>query len=484
MYIGIGPSGLGCCLATLLIAVLLCLPAAAFGQSSHGRVSPAAAKAAAAKADADLLAEFKAGAAVGKRTEAELQADAAHVVDLLLRALADAGKSRYRSAQARSDLGRVCRNSLKADDDRVRQAVMKALAETLSRDANSPPEIQATVAQYLQDYGAAECVEPLAGMLAAGDTDRRELARMTLETINVPAAGEKLRSAMFSAVDPNWQIALMNSLGAQGGNASVRWIARMMKVPNASVVAAAAAALGDIGTADAVAVLVAGGDGTVREAVEGLLGRGVPLYHLPLGNENLFAKALGMTLTPSKVLAALENRRSRAIDVVRINGGRLCIACLGAGFDGNVVRLVAANRNGPVSDLDYVRPIWQTLWKYRFPSLRVDADDGRAFEGRGIVMAGNLPTYAAGLPVFGRARPDDGLLDVLIVPCRKKGEFLKNGILTLLGKDRRAGAIRLTTRCLKVSCDDECPVQVDGDVGPELPIEASVLAGALAVLEP
>jgi len=255
MYIGIGPSGLGCCLATLLIAVLLCLPAAAFGQSSHGRVSPAAAKAAAAKADADLLAEFKAGAAVGKRTEAELQADAAHVVDLLLRALADAGKSRYRSAQARSDLGRVCRNSLKADDDRVRQAVMKALAETLSRDANSPPEIQATVAQYLQDYGAAECVEPLAGMLAAGDTDRRELARMTLETINVPAAGEKLRSAMFSAVDPNWQIALMNSLGAQGGNASVRWIARMMKVPNASVVAAAAAALGDIGTADAVAVL-------------------------------------------------------------------------------------------------------------------------------------------------------------------------------------------------------------------------------------
>jgi diacylglycerol kinase family enzyme len=233
---------------------------------------------------------------------------------------------------------------------------------------------------------------------------------------------------------------------------------------------------------DARAVLVGGGDGTVREVSEGLLGRGIPLYHLPLGNENLFAKAFGMTLDGSKVAASLGRGRRRAIDVVRVNGERLCIACLGVGFDGHVVKLLARKRKGPVSNLDYVGPIWETFWRYPFPDLTVHVDGKEVFNAPGIVMAGNLPRYGGGLPVFASARPDDGLLDVLVVPCDGKVTFLRSALLVLLGRETQAGAIRIRARSLRVG-GGPAAVQIDGDVGPELPVEASVLPGRLMILE-
>ena len=239
----------------ILPALVLLAATACLAQGQPAQVSPPRAGAEAVKADAQLVAEFKAGAAVGDRTDEQLQADADRVVKLLLASLADAGNSRYRRAQARADLERVCLRSLRPDDDRARRSVCKALAESLARDANCPAAIAGMAARMLQDYGGPECVEPLARMLAGAAPARRELARCTLEAIDVPAAGDKLRQALFAAIDQKWQVGLINSLGARQGAASVDWIARMLKDRDPAVACAAAAALGQIGNADAVGVL-------------------------------------------------------------------------------------------------------------------------------------------------------------------------------------------------------------------------------------
>ena len=239
----------------ILPALVLLAATACLAQGQPAQVSPPRAGAEAVKADAQLVAEFKAGAAIGDRTDEQFQADADRVVKLLLASLADAGNSRYRGAQARADLERVCLRSIRQDDDRARRSVCKALAESLASDANCPAAIAGMAARMLQDYGGPECVEPLARMLAGAAPARRELARCTLEAIDAPAAGDKLRQALFAAVDQKWQVGLINSLGARQGAASVDWIARMLKDRDPAVACAAAAALGQIGNADAVGVL-------------------------------------------------------------------------------------------------------------------------------------------------------------------------------------------------------------------------------------
>ncbi len=238
---------------------------------------------------------------------------------------------------------------------------------------------------------------------------------------------------------------------------------------------------------DVHAVLVYGGDGTVREVAEGLVGRGIPLYHLPAGNENLFAKHFGMGFRTADILAALHRREVRQVDGVLVND-KVFITCLGVGFDAEVVRLTSQLRRGHISQLGYVWPIMKAFFHYRWPRLEVEADGKKVFEGQGMIFAGNLPRYAVGIPLFGRAVYDDGLLDVMIFACRNRRTLLKDTLATLAWKhyDLKDGSVYVRAQSLTVRSPDsqlyDVPTQIDGDRGPMLPVTATVRKGYLSVL--
>ena len=51
------------------------------------------------------------------------------------------------------------------------------------------------------------------------------------------------------------------------------------------------------------ALIVVGGDGTVHATLPFLARTGLPVYHAPLGTENLFARQFGMSRDPQRVRA-------------------------------------------------------------------------------------------------------------------------------------------------------------------------------------
>ncbi|TDC45610.1 diacylglycerol kinase family lipid kinase [Actinomadura sp. KC345] len=106
-------------------------------------------------------------------------------------------------------------------------------------------------------------------------------------------------------------------------------------------------------------VIALGGDGTVNEAVNGLLADGpspdLPaLAVLPSGSANVFAKALGLPADPigatKSVLEALRAERYRTIGLTTAchPGGaeRYFTFCAGVGLDAEVVREVERRRAG------------------------------------------------------------------------------------------------------------------------------------------
>jgi len=208
-----------------------------------------------ARANAKLVEEFKSGTVLGDRTPEQLQADAGRVISYLLDELAGAGNNRYRTYQARGNMEAVCLRSARSDDDRVRQALCRELVGSLVADANSPEGGRRIVVQMLQDIGSTECVDSLGELLKSANPICREQARCILEKIPDSSATDKLHQALFAAVESQWQIGLINSLGARGSSASIDWIARMLKNRDASVARAAATALGRIGSANAIGVL-------------------------------------------------------------------------------------------------------------------------------------------------------------------------------------------------------------------------------------
>src|SRR5204863_2401502 len=69
--------------------------------------------------------------------------------------------------------------------------------------------------------------------------------------------------------------------------------------------------------AGAGALVVAGGDGTVHRAARDAIAANVPIYQIPCGNENLFARQFGMTRSIDALLGALEQGRVVRIDIAR-----------------------------------------------------------------------------------------------------------------------------------------------------------------------
>lgn len=135
-------------------------------------------------------------------------------------------------------------------DDAARKDLENRLAAALkgelSRDAKD------YVCRKLMIVGTAISTPVLAELLVYNDNSH--MARFALERIPAPEAAQALRDAL-GKVTSNLKIGVIGSIGARRDSAAVPALAALLKDSDASVAKAAATALGDIGTADAVKAL-------------------------------------------------------------------------------------------------------------------------------------------------------------------------------------------------------------------------------------
>ena len=172
------------------------------------------------------------------------------------------------------------------------------------------------------------------------------------------------------------------------------------------------------------------------------------------------------------------------MDLARING-RLFSLMAGAGPDAEVVHRVHAARQGHINRLTYVWPTIQALWSYSFPIVEAEIEESGECLTGALVFVFNLPQYALNLPLAREARPDDGLLDLLV--------FERPGIPNLLRYLARVVGRRQHTlrdyqhrlvRRVRLSSASDAPLQTDGDPAGVLPATIEVVPGAFTLLVP
>lgn len=237
------------------------------------------------------------------------------------------------------------------------------------------------------------------------------------------------------------------------------------------------------------ALVIAGGDGSVHYAAPAAIGADVPLYHLPLGTENLFARETGtMSGGIDTLVRSIRAGQTRTIDVGQCNG-RTFVLMASVGFDADVVGRVAAARVAGVTRLDYVRHAIGEFGRFEPPTFDVVAD-GRplATHQAGLLFIANSPHYAARLNPCVDARIDDGLLDVLFVPCRNRVELIAAASAIALGThESRADVVTVRAGQIQIaSTGTGIAHQLDGEaVSPRpdpLSLSIRVLPSRLRVI--
>jgi diacylglycerol kinase (ATP) len=241
-------------------------------------------------------------------------------------------------------------------------------------------------------------------------------------------------------------------------------------------------------TAGFAPIVGVGGDGTLSEIANGLVGiaEAPPLAVMPVGTGNDFARSMGLpTDLDAAVDLAVSGVAPRAIDVGRC-GERYFLNMAGAGFDAEVGRAVnaapAALRHGA---LPFVVYTLLELTRSRKRDLRIRLDDQTLERRAFMISVGNGPCSGGGMQICPDASREDGLLDVCIVGDVSRLEVVQLLPKVFSGRHVSHPKVEMRrARTVRIEGPAGTYVQVDGEVTGTLPVEFGVVPSALRVIVP
>jgi len=236
---------------------------------------------------------------------------------------------------------------------------------------------------------------------------------------------------------------------------------------------------------DTERIVVAGGDGTLNEVVNGLPDPArIPLAPLAVGTANMLARELRLPKQPEALVRVLERGSVERMDLAVANGQRF-VGVAGVGFDAWLTQAVQQHRGRRLGFSGWVLPILRTLWHYQQPQLRVCVDDGPCLAS-GFVVVANLANYGGLFRVAPAAGPTSGDLQLCVLGRARVREIARLVWPAMRGRIATCRGVQMLSaqRVRIVAEGVPVPVQLDGDPAGTTPLEVQLLPRALRVVIP
>ena len=171
-------------------------------------------------------------------------------------------------------------------------------------------------------------------------------------------------------------------------------------------------------------VIAIGGDGTLHEVAQGLIGTKTALGIIPAGTGNDFIKTIHVPIDTQKALEVILTKTPKPVDTVRINDLLFINEC-GCGFDVMVLDFAEKAKKHVKGILPYLYGVIKTIFHFKDIPLTYSIDESPLQKQNILVLAvGNGRFIGGGIPIAPNAIDDDGLLDVLIINSMSKLRML------------------------------------------------------------
>ena len=234
-------------------------------------------------------------------------------------------------------------------------------------------------------------------------------------------------------------------------------------------------------------VIVAGGDGTINEAIQGLAGTKARLAIIPRGTANVLARELGLPLDDEQALNVAAQGKSRTIYLglainEATNEQRHFVLMAGIGLDASVVRRVQPSlkkRIGKgafwVSGLSHL-----ATWNPRPFTLEID---NRKYNAT-FAAVGKSARYGGDLAITPGARLDQREFEVCMIETTSRLRYLHLLSYAMRnGMPRDKPEVRFV-KAVSVRASGDAQVQVDGELLGHLPMRFEIAPHSLEVIVP
>lgn len=234
-------------------------------------------------------------------------------------------------------------------------------------------------------------------------------------------------------------------------------------------------------------ILVAGGDGTINEVMNGIVHTGVSFGVLPAGTANVLANEMRIG-SWRRALAALPNLKSVRVPVGKIEsqeaGERYFLMMAGAGFDARLVQAVSPELKRSLGKFAY----WLTGFSQIGRNLEqlVATVNGKRYQAS-FCLASRVRNYGGDLAIAPTIHITENDLEVILFEGRFTTTYLVHLFSIVSGRmemDDRIKVLRAQRIELAPAGGDPVHLQVDGEHVGLLPMSVSVEPAALNLLVP
>lgn len=228
-------------------------------------------------------------------------------------------------------------------------------------------------------------------------------------------------------------------------------------------------------------VAAVGGDGTVNEVGQGLMGSAAALAVIPAGSGNGFARNFNIPLDQREAVRLLLSPHVITIDAGKINN-RYFFNVAGIGLDAAISQ--SFEHAGTRGRLTYFLIGAKTFFTYEPVPVKIK-HEGREVNPKPLLVSiANAPQYGSGAVIAPQAKPDDGLLDVCIIDKLTLWKAAANIYRLFNGTiDQMKGYHSFQTNSLTIERPGPGPIHADGDSHQEEALlKIGVLPGRLRVV--
>lgn len=239
-------------------------------------------------------------------------------------------------------------------------------------------------------------------------------------------------------------------------------------------------------------LLVAGGDGTLHEVIDGMMQRPVesrpPILLIPLGSGNDTARMIGARATLADIQRRISAQQAKDWDVLECTIGaeqvtRYCTNVLDVGFGGEVARRYTNGLRKLPARLGYVTATLQGFVSSKARRMSVRIDDVLIDDEMLLTAVANSKWFGSGIGIAPLAKPDDGILDITVVKNvgpLTYARFLPDLMRGVPIRDPRIH-YHSGRECM-ITTNEPLPIEIDGEFVGFTPIMVKVHHKAVRLL--
>lgn len=230
-------------------------------------------------------------------------------------------------------------------------------------------------------------------------------------------------------------------------------------------------------------VILGGGDGSLSANIDYFLGTDTVFAFLPMGTANSFARTLGTPLDLDGAIDAIANGEVRDVDLGCIDGDYF-LNNAAIGLAPMVAESVPHGLKRSLGRLGYL--LWAGWSAASFKAFRLVVDDGtkvhRLWATEVRIANGR---FHGGMELIESADVESGEIVIQAVQGRSLFGLARSYLASAIKHSRRQETVReFHGKRMKIDTRPKQRVSIDGEVGPEMPIEVTIAPGAVKIVAP